>query len=800
MDLSQIKLTKEEWEALEVPVSKGEKRILKLIKDGWEDPEITINDANTLLKLMRITENLEMFHSYFYTKYFKDSIQKLVKKYSLKFDTKEKKLKDKIKKKDMIRMQNFDKKVDDLDKTEIYEYLLLKMAKKYFGSKDKKIYYYYIISQLIRNSIKNINSYVNDFMNFILEENKSKIRMKDIIKNSQEYVEQNKFLLKYADITLYPHQKDVIKNFKNKTNKMVLYQAPTGTGKTLTPLALSQGKKIIFVCAAKHIGLQLAKSCISMEIPIAVAFGCKDPGDIRLHYYAAKDYTKNYKTGSIFRVDNSVGDKVQVIISDIQSYLPSMNYMLAFNKEEDLVWYWDEPTITLDYDDHPFHEILKRNWNENIIPNVVLSSATLPNMGDITEMLQSYRYKFKESNIIEILSYECKKSIPIISTEGYKMLPHYMFEEYDIIKESFRHIENNKTILRHFDVDEISKFIMYINKNEFVPDKYLIKEYFQEIGDINIINIKMYYLLLLKKCKKNWKEIYDYFQKKRKKTYMSTIKITTTDANTLTDGPTIFLTNDVKKLASIYLKASEISNKEIENIMQVINRNEKWKKDLEKVEDGERQRQEKKSEALRDKNLKMDTKEFQLLEKYKKQVEIIKSRIESVELKKTFVPNTKQHIRKWTENDDRTNEFTCRIGEEVVEEIMLLNVANAWKILLLMGIGCFIREDKGEDSKDQIKYMEIMKKLAEEQKLYLIIASSDYIYGTNYQFCHGYLSKDLTNMTQEKTIQAFGRIGRKNNQMDYTLRIRDNKLIEKLFLPEENKVEVVNMNRLFAIE
>jgi hypothetical protein len=36
-----------------------------------------------------------------------------------------------------------------------------------------------------------------------------------------------------------------------------------------------------------------------------------------------------------------------------------------------------------------------------------------------------------------------------------------------------------------------------------------------------------------------------------------------------------------------------------------------------------------------------------------------------------------------------------------------------------------------------------MKKLADEQKLYMIIASSDYIYGTNYQFCHGFLSKDL---------------------------------------------------------
>ena len=62
----------------------------------------------------------------------------------------------------------------------------------------------------------------------------------------------------------------------------------------------------------------------------------------------------------------------------------------------------------------------------------------------------------------------------------------------------------------------------------------------------------------------------------------------------------------------------------------------------------------------------------------------------------------------------------------------------------------------------------------------------------------GYLSKDLINMTQEKMIQAFGRVGRKGAQSDYTLRIRDNALIEKLYTKEENKPEVRNMNRLFT--
>ena len=64
------------------------------------------------------------------------------------------------------------------------------------------------------------------------------------------------------------------------------------------------------------------------------------------------------------------------------------------------------------------------------------------------------------------------------------------------------------------------------------------------------------------------------------------------------------------------------------------------------------------------------------------------------------------------------------------------------------------------------------------QKLYLIIASSDYIYGTNYQFCHGYLGKEFYNMSREKIIQAMGRVGRHSNELDYTIRIRDNNIIK----------------------
>ena len=77
-----------------------------------------------------------------------------------------------------------------------------------------------------------------------------------------------------------------------------------------------------------------------------------------------------------------------------------------------------------------------------------------------------------------------------------------------------------------------------------------------------------------------------------------------------------------------------------------------------------------------------------------------------------------------------------------------------------------------------------------------MIASSDYIYGTNYQFCHGFLSKDLV-LTQEKVIQAMGRIGRNNIQQTYTVRFRDDEQIYKLFTSETEKPEIINMNKLF---
>jgi hypothetical protein len=295
----------------------------------------------------------------------------------------------------------------------------------------------------------------------------------------------------------------------------------------------------------------------------------------------------------------------------------------------------------------------------------------------------------------------------------------------------------------------------------------------------------------------------------------SGVYVTTKDSYTLTDGPTIFISNDIEKIAKFCVQQANIPNSVMEDLMKKIEYNniinqqideievelEAIKEDIEaKVKNsvnsfhsGQRVIGRNKSNKDPKKLSKDVPEELQnkgAVSKMTEKMNALRGMIKRASLNDTFVPNKKNHIEKWSPDANISNAFTSSIDEQVVCDIMALNkVDNLWKVLLMMGIGVFINHEN-------IAYTEIMKKLADEQKLYMIIASSDYIYGTNYQFCHGFLSKDL-DLTQEKVIQAMGRIGRNNIQQTYTVRFRDDTQIAKLFTSETEKPEVRNMNKLF---
>ena len=791
MDLSQTKLTRTEWNGIEIPVSSREKAILKLIIDGYHNIHISYATCKTLYDILKIEQSPEMDFLLYQT-FLEDMIKKDIKKYDLKYIVKNSKIK--IKKKDQYRVENFKQNVDN----DYYEYLVVKLTHKLLKEtrKDKKIRYYYSLHHLLSLQLTNKNTIIHSYALFVLE--KQVIEPQDIstlVYNVLSMIEQNPFVYENEARKLYDHQKQIYQHLsitEKNTPKLILYTAPTGTGKTMTPIGLSEGRRIIFVCAARHVGLALAKSAISMGKKIAFAFGCETPEDIRLHYFAVKECVRDRRTGGIRKVDNSKGDLVEIMICDIKSYVSAMSYMLAFNQPEDMVMYWDEPTISLDYDEHDLHTIIQRTWNENIIPNIVLSSATLPNGHEINSVISDYKVKYKNGELVSIVSNDCRRTIPILNKENKVEMPHFMYEDYDELMESILYCKNRSTMYRYLDVAEILKVIKYVNNNINIPERYKIEHYYQSIKDVTVESIKTYYLDLLRQIpKEKWTDIYREWKSMHKPMYTNTIRMVTEDAHTITHGPAIYLTDEIDKITRFCLQSISLPSRVIEELLGSIHFNNELLvkiNQMEKdIEDGLKKDEDKEKKIISER---VDP---ALREKIR-DLEKTKTRIKSIELEPCYVPNTREHFNHWASLAESLYKdlHLPKIEQKIIEKIMLIpNVKDSWKVLLIMGVGVFCKHESQE-------YVDIMKELADQQCLYMIIASTDYIYGTNYQFCHAYLGKDLENATQEKIIQAMGRVGRGAFQHTYSLRFRNNDMLHKIFKEEKNKKEVYHMNRLFV--
>ena len=873
--LAQTKLTKKEWEMVEIKVTPDKLEILEMMEQGYANDKITCYKLQSLVSFLKL-ENTNEIDNYIYEQFFKKDVTKLLSLLSspenITFSHPTKSLKNKVKKSDMIRITH---NTTNIISENTYEYILLQFIEKILVSKgvqrksksssripDDWKFYYFTLYKIQQTFVPNTNKIILLFLSAIFEYLQPSINIVDFVYNAKLFIEKNDNLFRYKHLTLYEHQKKIISACKTyqTSPKLILYIAPTGTGKTLTPILLSSAYKVIYVCAAKHVGLSLAKSAISIHKKIAFAYGCSCPNDVRLHYFSAKEYTRNSKSGGIHKVDNSVGDKVEIIICDVLSYLPAMNYMLRFNESTSIVSYFDEPTIFLDYPSHPSHEIIHKNWSENVIPNVILSSATLPKEEEIPETIRDFRSKFENAVIINIVSYECSKSIPLINKDGYIALPHYDTEELANVKIMANHIIENPTILRYLDIGECVRFIQEFEKTDYCREQedLSLASNIDHLDKVELMNIKLHYLHILKYInQETWDivmaplllnrglYIQPFIKPKSIGPGSSTtssshftseplvrlssistetphlhevkpknipnpvsnefgIYITTKDAHTLNDGPTIFITNDIEKISQFYIIQSNIPSVVMDDIAgkidfnsQVLSRIDILEKALDDINS---KRLKSNTETTKiEKRMNQDSQADQEsktkgVEKLTSELNGLSSSLKSIHLPEKYIPNKPSHIHHWI-GDTKLNytPFTSDIDEEIVERIMKLTISQIWKLLLLMGIGVFSNKHSSDE------YTEIIKMLADNQQLYLIIASSDYIYGTNYQFCNCYISKNMV-LTQEKVIQAIGRVGRNNLQQNYSIRFRSNEHIQKLFNPEGVKQEAINMNLLFQTD
>ena len=749
MDLRQTKLTKDEWVSIEVPLPSHELEVLKFLQQAYSNPSLVINSLPTLYSHLKIAPSpaldVHLFH-----KYVQLSSDDIPAAASVKLKTA-----------DSIRLSNSKTMSKD-----VYEMVVADICRRLPTDVDL---HYYTLVYLDKLAVVHPNPYLKKVVATLLA--KYTPNLNAMVARAPEILERNPYTYKYQNTQLYDHQKQLVELTKSLEAQLILYIAPTGTGKTLSPVAIAEGRRVIFISAARHVGLAFAKACVSSHKKIAFAFGCESPADVKLHYYAVTACTRDRKSGSIRQVDNSQGEKVEIMICDAQSYQHAMRYMLTFNKPETLVMYWDEPTIGMDCDDHALHEIIQTMWRENEIGTIVLSSATLPRPSEIEPVLAGFRAKFGGA-VHTIMTYDCKKTIRLLNAENEVELPHHRCATWEELQLCAAHLDEHRTLLRYLDLAAVVAFLGE-------------GPHFTKLEDVTITNIKLRYVEVLRAMRpEKWSAIFKRETEGRTKVYPSTIHVTMADAYTLTDGPTLYLTSKVQMVAAYCLQDAALPPSLLEGLKQAMGYNRALGlkiAQLEKdVEDANKDF---------DKDKKMaDGRVSGPVRKMQAELLRLQSCVKPLSLPAMHVPNRAEHLARF--GHVKKDAFTSVLEQDTLEKILATDVDDTWKLLLMMGIGVFAAHESA-------KYIEVMKELATNQQLYLILADTDYIYGTNYQFCHAYIGKDLTTLTQEKMVQAMGRVGRGKLQHEYTVRVRQPMILQTLFMPVAKK-EVETMNRLLV--
>jgi hypothetical protein len=775
----QVKLTRDEWVGLEVPLPPDEIAILKMMTQGWQDPDVCTNPRRSILDATKLG-SLSAPHEFVYSQFLAKRVAVVAKALGIPppepvQEGKGRKNKTKLTSADEIRLGNIDLK-SLAARNDIWDLALLGFLED-MTSRPTPVRYY-TLARALEARVDGTNTHLLEFATRALQQLRTRVSVRDMVADIEPASELNPLLQTFANRVLYKHQRDLIAALKREGPKLVLYQAPTGTGKTLSPLAIEE-YKVIFVCASKHVGMQLARAAISIQKRIAVAFGCRDGGDIRLHYYAVSECTRRRRTGAIGKVDHTQGQKVDLIITDATSYLPAMHYMRTFNDINKLLVYWDEPTIAMDKPADELHDIIRRSWKENAVPNMVLSSATLPPPSHLPRFVDAMQSKFRipDDNIITISNYECARTVPVLLKSGHVAMPHNTAETMGELKMMVEQCSSRATLLRHIDLGVAARCLL--EASAICP----CLEQFERIEDVTPEAVKRAYLRWLVPVAEEIGIARVRALADEGRRYTGGVNLGAGDAASITYGPVLYLATDTEKVARYIIGNANPPASIIESLVEQVDLNAETMQQIERLEKDLADR--------RDGGVGGDDSddEFEHGGGIAQKLATMRQKLGELRLPDREVPNTAEHQRRYHHTVDE-EAFQGSVPAHHLEKVLRLDVANWKKMLLMMGIGVF-----GESCPT---YRELMSRMASQRELFCVIAGSDYVYGTNYQFCHGYIGKDLSQIPVEKLYQALGRVGRGRQAGQYSWRLRDDSLAKRVFCPDTRLTEARRMDKLMS--
>lgn len=705
------KLSRAEWNSIEAPLTRENNQVVEFLVRAFDDLDAVEPAIASLVQVLKIVSS-ESVDAMLWHKYFG--------KCPLDVPAADVK---RMKKADKIRLDS------SVVTQPTYESVVVDLCMKF---KDNPLVNWYSLNHMSTLTIKSPNRYVQELVRRTMASYTPVPQ--HVLERAVETFEHNEVFTNYADLKLREHQRTLYTCLKSPEPQLILIQAPTASGKTFSPVAIK--RRHLFM-SVRHVALEYARLCISAGRRIAFAFNCSSTKDIRVHYAAAINPILDKRTGRVVKVDNENGRNVDVMISDVASYAHAMDYMVGFNKADDLFLYFDDPT-SVDA------TVVLPALAHNAIGTVVLSSATLPAMAMLGAMIGRYTERF-HGRVVEIVTRDERKTTALLDPSNQLVLPHFYCETLEALHEMAQHVTANQQLLRYFDLGEIVRFLM----------KYPTT--FADPKAMSIHSIKQAYLRTLQTLEV-WPTEFP-----RTTVYVSTTRVTNEDAHTIT-GPSIYFTHSPAETARKWIEMSSIAPDVLVGIQNNLDFNEVILKKINTL-----QKDVADVQKADEKKMSMG-KESRLGKEQEEKINQLQSSMRPVTL-----PVVVQG-------------YVPRIGKQVSEDVMKCEVPPDYKLCLLMGIGIL-------DDVDDVKYRELIKDLADKEALRFIIAKPVFGTGMNYQFHHLYVAPDLV-LTLNSALQLFGRVDRGKVQQRSSIRMQGE--VKQLFFPQENE-DARTMNEAFFV-
>jgi hypothetical protein len=545
-----------------------------------------------------------------------------------------------------------------------------------------------------------------------------------------------------VDVKRKPHQERIIDFVNsNAAPSLALYGATMGEGKTLTPVAFSADHGI-FVCGAREPALAFSRACVNLGVPMAVAFGCADEADVRVHFNAAiKD-----KAG---RVDNSNSEKVRWTVCDLFSFQVAAAYMKS---KPNLIIVLDELFFGTNEAEHPVHALLQAFWRHILaVPSrVILMSATL-RPSDLDPSLQKYSATYPTAPILYVGSDACSASSTQIATkENLLVLPHAC---------EGANLKDNPPLMRYVSLQKAAEFAHEAGADSVNPTPAAVKgAYAALMKDMPPASFTLDGCMLF----------------------------TQKDARVFEAGPCLYMTSNAAVVCRYCLESACIPAQMLSTLRANLAHNQKILSDVAvktKLMEDKNKADEKKEKKMADGR---DKPEVKLL---KEEIKRLTAALKPVNLPEAYIPNTEAHKRRF----GNTAGFCSNIDADAAATVLAIEgLPDNYSILFLMGIGVM--------SHAHPEYLALVKSMLDENRLYMVVADQDFLWGTNFDFRYMIVAADLCvngahKLTPDMLQQMLGRVGR--NGKNATVYSRIPNIGQLLFCPPEIKVEQTKLNQLF---